>query len=507
MANRPIHVVESGGDSTGLKEFADGADSGVQLPSGTTAQRDSSASDGEIRFNSDTKKIEYYNGTNWVSNSFVDVEDAEYDGVMTIQSNTHSQIPTAYRGSIVDIERYLGDTIALDGYAQGKRMANSFIPFGVATRKPTHSGLTEADARFGAAGMNTLESEHSARHTPILEIKTDMADGAMGSSLSTFSNLGAIAWTGKIGTYDYSGHTAGTYGWTNANKDFNAAAITVRSKRMNAGYYDYYFAPPTDLDFFVSTGYSGPVNAFSISSRNGSHTGNLNAAFLLGRSGDYNNPTHRIGFKHYKFPVSVDGNVGTTKDSTHAHSFAIATTEHIRAAVAPNISTNGTEFGATTTGSGTDSNKTHYWIYHPPSQIINLSSTTNHNTNPFGTFHFIYSPRNANGNNTALGFHHKMIYSNLSSNTTRIYGIDTAQMSVKVAVRGYDNGINSTVTDWSSINGPDKITFDSSFPTSGSTTTGTMSAYGFITFDITGMHDENGDILSVRFSNWDTTNA
>ena len=62
MANRPIHVVESGGDSTGLKEFADGADSGVQLPSGTTAQRDSSASAGEIRFNTDTKKIEFYDG-------------------------------------------------------------------------------------------------------------------------------------------------------------------------------------------------------------------------------------------------------------------------------------------------------------------------------------------------------------------------------------------------------------------------------------------------------------
>ena len=42
MANRPIHVVESGGDSTGLKEFADGADSGVQLPSGLTSERDSS---------------------------------------------------------------------------------------------------------------------------------------------------------------------------------------------------------------------------------------------------------------------------------------------------------------------------------------------------------------------------------------------------------------------------------------------------------------------------------
>ena len=69
MANRPIHVVESGGDSTGLKEFADGADAGVQLPSGTTAQRDSSASAGEIRFNTDTKKIEFYDGTQWNSSA------------------------------------------------------------------------------------------------------------------------------------------------------------------------------------------------------------------------------------------------------------------------------------------------------------------------------------------------------------------------------------------------------------------------------------------------------
>ena len=62
MANRPIHVVESGGDSTGLKEFADGADSGVQLPKGTTAQRDSSASTGEIRYNTDTNVFEAYDG-------------------------------------------------------------------------------------------------------------------------------------------------------------------------------------------------------------------------------------------------------------------------------------------------------------------------------------------------------------------------------------------------------------------------------------------------------------
>lgn len=506
MANRPIHVVESGGDSTGLKEFADGTDSGVQLPSGTTAQRDSSASAGEVRFNTETKKLEYYNGTNWVSNSFVDVDDAEYDGVMTIQSYTHSQIPTAYRNSIGDIVRGLENTLGLDGEQYGKRIANNFIPFGVSTRKPTHSGLTEADARFGAAGMNTLESEHSARHTPILELKTDMADGAMGSSSSTNTNLGAITWTGKVGTYDYYGNTAGS-GWTNANKDFNAAAITVRSKRMNAGYNDYQFAPPADLDFFVSTGYSGPVNAFSIAPQYGSHTANLNATFLLGRAGSYSNPTQKFRFKQYKFPVNEDDRIGTTKDVTHNHSFVIATTDHIRASVAPEVNAPGDAFGSNTLSNNIDSNKNHYWIYNHPSVLVRLNALTNHNTNPFGTFHFQWTPRNPSCDNSALIFNHKFIYLNSSTNTDRTYGIDTALISVKGAVRGWESQIYTTVTDWSGISGPDKITFDSSFPTSGSTTTGTLSAWGFITFEITGYYNEGYDALSVKFSNWDTTNA
>ena len=116
MANRPIHVVESGGDSTGLKEFADGADSGVQLPSGTTAQRDSSASTGEIRYNTDTKKVEYWNGLNWVSNSFVDVDEAEYDGVMTISSYTKSNYPDAYSESLRTINRETAGVLVLDNY-------------------------------------------------------------------------------------------------------------------------------------------------------------------------------------------------------------------------------------------------------------------------------------------------------------------------------------------------------------------------------------------------------
>tara|TARA_R100000742_G_C4277266_1_gene98992 strand:+ start:1700 stop:2530 length:831 start_codon:yes stop_codon:yes gene_type:complete len=38
---------------------------GVVLPKGTTATRPSSAVDGEFRYNSTTKKVEYYDGSNW----------------------------------------------------------------------------------------------------------------------------------------------------------------------------------------------------------------------------------------------------------------------------------------------------------------------------------------------------------------------------------------------------------------------------------------------------------
>ena len=38
----------------------------VQLPSGTTAQRPSSPSNGEMRYNTTDNKVEYYDGANWI---------------------------------------------------------------------------------------------------------------------------------------------------------------------------------------------------------------------------------------------------------------------------------------------------------------------------------------------------------------------------------------------------------------------------------------------------------
>lgn len=67
MSNRPIHVTESGGDTTGLREFANGADSGVVIPQGTQSQRESAPTDGVLRFNTDTNSLEYYGNSTWVT--------------------------------------------------------------------------------------------------------------------------------------------------------------------------------------------------------------------------------------------------------------------------------------------------------------------------------------------------------------------------------------------------------------------------------------------------------
>jgi hypothetical protein len=66
MANRPLMVTQTGSTYDGVKEFPDGANAGLRVPAGTTAQRNSSPSTGEIRFNTTTNDFEYYNGSAWV---------------------------------------------------------------------------------------------------------------------------------------------------------------------------------------------------------------------------------------------------------------------------------------------------------------------------------------------------------------------------------------------------------------------------------------------------------
>jgi len=72
MANRKhlIRVVTTSGDTTGFSEFVAGStDGGPLIPSFTTTQRDaiSSATTGEIIYNSTDSRLQVYNGSSWQS--------------------------------------------------------------------------------------------------------------------------------------------------------------------------------------------------------------------------------------------------------------------------------------------------------------------------------------------------------------------------------------------------------------------------------------------------------
>jgi hypothetical protein len=70
MANRKhlIRVVTTAGDTTGFSEFVAGStDGGPLVPSFTTTERNaiSSATTGELIYNSTTSRLEVYNGSSW----------------------------------------------------------------------------------------------------------------------------------------------------------------------------------------------------------------------------------------------------------------------------------------------------------------------------------------------------------------------------------------------------------------------------------------------------------
>jgi hypothetical protein len=51
--------------ANGRLSYADSATGGMYLPAGTTAQRPSTSTIGQMRFNITTGSVETYNGTSW----------------------------------------------------------------------------------------------------------------------------------------------------------------------------------------------------------------------------------------------------------------------------------------------------------------------------------------------------------------------------------------------------------------------------------------------------------
>ena len=469
MANRPIHVVESGGDSTGLKEFADGADSGVQLPSGTTDNRNSSASAGEVRFNTETKKIEFYDGAKWNSNSYLNVDDAEYDGVMTIESTRYvrdSNYEPANNGTWLGQNgtgQPSGDHWQFQKNLTGNlnnTRGSKFLPF---EHPDAHSGATNEDLRLGPVGYNSLESEVTKRATPILELATNPAQSDMSNNYNNIrQKVGAIAFTVTSNDYFYAGYVSGG-AWA-GNKAF-VSGVTNNLEGNGVGYYGY-DGVNNVMTFWNSAGNGGPYPAMSFGSSNydGNRAGPV--TFFLGQF-------NQDGARGTKIELVEGNSLSTNKlkvesivTTGSAHNVSHSMSIHSYAAKAYD-----------------DSSANWAILFHD--QALNgrvLSVLMPSHGYKLQAIGLAYGDANERD--------YKVMFVNNNS-TTRNFKFDPDDLDLFRVDNDFPTGPNNahtSITSYATAVAATSVTnvhFDSSFPSGGSDTTYAITQDGFISFDMT----------------------
>ncbi len=198
MGYRPIHVNETGGDTTGLREFANGADSGVIVPSGTTAQRESGATAGTVRYNTTIGAFEYTTGSDtWVTLGEA-AADGSTKGIATFDSTEFSA-----SSGVISIGTLDASTIA-----DGSVTNAEFQYIGTLTS----DAQTQLDAKLSLAG-GTMTGAIDAGGQEVSDIKlknyyeTDVAltssSGVVAIDLSA-GNVGALTLTENVTDIDFT---------------------------------------------------------------------------------------------------------------------------------------------------------------------------------------------------------------------------------------------------------------------------------------------------------------
>jgi len=198
MGYRPIHVNETGGDTTGLREFANGADSGVIVPSGTTAQRESGATAGTVRYNTTIGAFEYTTGSDtWVTLGEA-AADGSTKGIATFDSTEFSA-----SSGVISIGTLDASTIA-----DGSVTNAEFQYIGTLTS----DAQTQLDAKLSLAG-GTMTGAIDAGGQEVSNIKlknyyeTDVAltssSGVVAIDLSA-GNVGALTLTENVTDIDFT---------------------------------------------------------------------------------------------------------------------------------------------------------------------------------------------------------------------------------------------------------------------------------------------------------------
>lgn len=246
--------------SASISDFYTQANGSLIIPSGTTAQRDSTPSVGMFRFNSDTGEAEIYDGSEWDSVGAVAfeqvIEETLTSGQTTVTPTgglTDGAYAVYYNGVRLQASDYSlsGDGLTLTiAAADDTGDILTIVKRGTAFNSVDHYTKSEADANFAAASHNhdasdinagTLDSDRLDTGTGANQIVQLDGSGALpavdGSALtgiesgSSFTRLADGVSLGSGSSVSVTGIPSGTreiiVQVDNASQTLNASGIFV----------------------------------------------------------------------------------------------------------------------------------------------------------------------------------------------------------------------------------------------------------------------------------------
>ena len=187
-------------DFTGKNRKFTGTDS-IRLPSGTTAQRNSSPTAGDIRFNSTTNLSEYYTGTDWKSiDSPPTITQFTLDGGSDVTSASIDA--TAGGTSTIEVKGSLFDTTGAVVTFPGTSET-------ISTQSITRNSANLLTVTVTRSDFDNTNEPYAIKVTNGSGLSAELADAITQNQEPTFAtsadtNVGAIARSGS----DFSGFTS-----------------------------------------------------------------------------------------------------------------------------------------------------------------------------------------------------------------------------------------------------------------------------------------------------------
>jgi hypothetical protein len=178
--------------SSGVLGFND-TTGAVPLPSGTTAERPGSASNGEMRFNTDNNNVEYYDGASWIDFSLISLPPS----VTTLAASSVASSTMTLNGNLTDLG---GATTGSVGFYFGTSTNYaSNTKYTVSTSATTGTFLYNATGLSGGAsyyinafaindGAETVGTQVTQTTTFVPSLVVSQTSALYGKSSASYAN-------------------------------------------------------------------------------------------------------------------------------------------------------------------------------------------------------------------------------------------------------------------------------------------------------------------------------